>query len=289
MGLKCMPCVTPQRNTMMQRVLVAACMLAVLVLVAAQKSTPPNVQGRWDDRVCHLIPNSRQLYQRRTFTYSAVNRETRGGTFDITTSVFNQPTCGVREEVYRTVVTGNFQLGSRSANLERFWKVDYAIGSQRMEVFSSLFGSQIEALAGCTFAETWVPNVPQDITNVNCPELNLISAEDCPLLFDIARRDESSLWLGASFTGHPPTFHSKCRKIDRPLDFDRFSLVLFGAEEEVEEEEEGTFELDEFIDPMFDAQMVISNDVETSVDSGATTVVASAGAIFAAFVAALLM
>ena len=29
---------------------------------------------------------------------------------------------------------GNFQLGSRSANLERFWKVDYAIGSQRMEV-----------------------------------------------------------------------------------------------------------------------------------------------------------
>ena len=64
---------------------------------------------------------------------------------------------------------------------------------------------------------------------------------------------------------------------------------MTGAEEEVEEEEEGTFELDEFIDPMFDAQMVISNDVETSVDSGATTVVASAGAIFAAFVAALLM
>jgi len=256
----------------------SVCSVLVLMLVAvcvAQKDAPPAVQGRWDDRVCHLIPNSRQLYQSRTYVYSAVS-ELGAGTYDLSTSVFSQPECDVRQELYRTVVTGSFQLGSRSHNLERFWKIDYTVASKRMEVFSSQYGAEISALAGCNFTETFIPNVVQDVTNVACPELNLIPQSECPTLYDVARQDESTLWVGAQFVGQPPVFKSQCRSIDRSLEYDGYSFVQFGAEEPVApvmNEEEETFMLTDFVDPAFDVDAAISNDVQTTISSAATVTV----------------
>eukprot|EP01094_Clydonella_sp_ATCC50884_P026144 TRINITY_DN707_c0_g1_i1.p1 TRINITY_DN707_c0_g1~~TRINITY_DN707_c0_g1_i1.p1 ORF type:complete len:302 (+),score=106.74 TRINITY_DN707_c0_g1_i1:69-908(+) len=264
----------------------AVLLLALACACTAQRSTPPNVQGRWDDRVCHLVPNSRQLYQRRTYVFSAVSPMTKGGTYEISTSFFSRSACEARQEVYRTVVTGNFQLGSRSANLERFWKVDYAIGEKRMEVFSTQFGREVSALAGCDFPEEFVPNVVQDVTEVVCPELNLIPKSDCPLEFDVARRDKTTLWVGASFQGQPPQYKSNCRKIDRHLEYDPYSFVQFGAEEEPMDElieDPETFMLTNYVDPQFDPDEVLSDNIDTEVSSAASAVGPSA--LFACAVA----
>jgi hypothetical protein len=65
---------------MVARLLALLCSVAVLCsLVAGQTNTPPNVQGQWSDVACNLIPNSDELYQNRTYFFSAVNTKTLDG------------------------------------------------------------------------------------------------------------------------------------------------------------------------------------------------------------------
>lgn len=252
----------------MRTALVLALLLVAVAVVVAQQNNPPDLEGRWEEKVCNLIPGSNTQYRRRTIIYSKASSKDRQGTFEETTQLYSSQTCDVRSEVYRIVIAGNYQFGGRST-LERFWKIDYAIARKRMEIFTSEFAQEADTYEGCAFLSRWVPNVEQDITHITCPEIDLLDKTDCPRLFDIVRRQDDDIWVGARYVGHPLQYRTNCRKIDRPQDFDRFSLELFQGSPLIDRTET-TFEIQPFITTVPRAPSFrLDQELETRLESTA--------------------
>jgi len=209
---------------MAARSLLLLVVVALVVAAQAQTNAPPNVQGQWYDAVCNLVPNSDQLYQNRTYFFSTVNTKTLDGTYELVQQYFGDSACGVSQEIYRTSEKGSFVMSTR-ASLERFWKINYFPSSRSMQVFTSNYATTVNQFIPCKFPSLFSVNVQQDISAVSCSELNLISVVECPVEYDIVRRDGTNLYVGQRFPGLPPVFHGPCLDLYRPTEFDQFSFT----------------------------------------------------------------
>jgi len=213
----------------MMRTLALLGLVAVAVtLCAAQQRNPPNVAGRWDAASCSLVPDSDQLYLSRTWVYSRVNGKSLNGTYQRAYQFFTDPSCAARLELYRIIETGTFTFGGR-ANIERFWKLNYNMNTRTLQVFSTAFNTLIAPYVGCDLPGPWVPNVEVDVSAHSCVELNIESITECPVEYNVARREGNLLYTGAIFRGDPLVYQSLCRSIDRPLEYDRFFFNFFVA------------------------------------------------------------
>jgi len=106
-------------------------LLAFVVAAAvAQANSPPNVAGQWTDGVCNLVPGSDQVYEIRTYFFSAVNTKSlsgmspalalllaslalttclhllSAGTYELHQQLFPDPSCAAAAEQMRIVETG---------------------------------------------------------------------------------------------------------------------------------------------------------------------------------------
>mmetsp|Transcript_7893 Transcript_7893/g.33232 ORF Transcript_7893/g.33232 Transcript_7893/m.33232 type:complete len:277 (+) Transcript_7893:69-899(+) len=219
--------------------------LALFVAAAVAQSSPPNLNGRWDDTVCHLITNSDQLYERRTIEYGPWSNEDQQGSWEMIVEVWQgDSTCDPDFITYRITYLGTYTLtGAESEDVPFFWNIEYNVNQQIMVVFTSDFVSYLDRQSGCNIGEVEV-NVLFDIADTTCVELNILPIVQCPVQFDIVRREANRIWVGEHFYGCPPSYVDNCLKEDRPTDYDPYGLATF-VDNEVGSET--TFDLDPFV------------------------------------------
>eukprot|EP00276_Gloeochaete_wittrockiana_P015294 CAMPEP_0184350752 /NCGR_PEP_ID=MMETSP1089-20130417/41257_1 /TAXON_ID=38269 ORGANISM="Gloeochaete wittrockiana, Strain SAG46.84" /NCGR_SAMPLE_ID=MMETSP1089 /ASSEMBLY_ACC=CAM_ASM_000445 /LENGTH=268 /DNA_ID=CAMNT_0026683761 /DNA_START=27 /DNA_END=833 /DNA_ORIENTATION=- len=222
--------------------------LALLAVCCLAQDNPPQLEGQWDDTTCNILSNTQRLYRKRSVTYGAWDRRSQLGSWQYTETVYQEDFCSEGKEDYQIVITGTYKLSGKESDFaDRFWHVDYTVTRKRMQVYNQDFADFLNDLPRCAFGDEWIPNVQQTIDEVVCPDLNLVSVNNCPVQYDIVRRQLDVVFLGELYAGEPPVFNPNCTPRDRPRNYDPYGLTLFGLP--AIDPEITSFDLDPFINP----------------------------------------
>lgn len=252
----------------MKALLVIAGLLFLAAAVYSQES-PPFLEGRWDDSVCNLIPNSARLYRQRTINYGKWNNKEQRGSWEYTEQVYSGNNCTATFLDYRVTYSGFYtQRGRQSDELPRFWHIEYNITKVRMEVSSQSFADFLNTRSDCAFPAFWFPNVEQTVDEATCPEVQLQPLSKCHIHFDIIRRENDRIFLGYPYAGEPPVYVAECTPFKRPVNYDPYGLLLFSADtgKPAAGTSYSTFDIDPFINisPLTGSHLVLSDHLGLS-------------------------
>jgi len=210
--------------------------LLFVFICSSSAQTPPNITGTWDDTICNLLPLNANIYRQRKVEFGSLSNSSlpsnqTQGTWKETTNYYKDNKCVANQLDYTTILMGTYVIGA-SANLQNFYDLDLRLSSKLIIVYTEDTVEYISSLSKCTLTDL-LPNVYYDINEANCPALYLLPIQHCPVIRDICRRDESTLWLGSAFPGNPPSFVAPCRATRNKI-YDPYSFSFFQtAKEEV--------------------------------------------------------
>jgi len=212
----------------MKGVIVALALLAVLVTVTDTQSTSyltPNIVGRWDDTVCNLIPNSDQIYQKRTIAFGDYVPLQDSGPWEATTLYYQGNLCEPTQESYRTTYLGTYRIGLNSTQNPGFSDIEYRISSKTMQIYYKDFLDYIGNVHSCGIANA---NIEQfiDIRHTDCYPLQLVPIQECPIMYDIIRNEGDRIWVGNQFPGNG-AWIEPCQTRFRPQEYSPYGLGLF--------------------------------------------------------------
>jgi hypothetical protein len=129
-----------------------------------------DVEGRWDDTVCNLVPGSDGMYRKRSYTLGHYSLYYEFGTFEITTLYYRHNLCS--QPSYRTVFQGTYKFEDEQT-VEGFYNINYRLNSKTMSVFSEDMLQWIDANPSCDIND---PNL-EDYMNIkytDCYPLQLV-------------------------------------------------------------------------------------------------------------------
>merc|ERR1712000_229281 len=106
--------------------------LALCCAIVNGQDSVPLLEGRYEDDLCHSVPLSTNLYQRRTIVYGAWSNEDQSGTWSYFVDVFSTSDCDPNFQNYRTTFSGTYSLtGKESEDLDMFWHIEYRYDSKQ--------------------------------------------------------------------------------------------------------------------------------------------------------------
>eukprot|EP01115_Flamella_aegyptia_P014272 TRINITY_DN80283_c0_g1_i1.p1 TRINITY_DN80283_c0_g1~~TRINITY_DN80283_c0_g1_i1.p1 ORF type:complete len:299 (-),score=66.16 TRINITY_DN80283_c0_g1_i1:60-914(-) len=275
--------------------------LICFVVNIYSQSNPPLLEGQWDDTVCNLVPLSAQIYRRRSLTYGRWNNAAQLGSWEYREIGYQGTNCTQETEDYEVTYFGTYHLsGKESEFVEKFWHAEYQVTRQVITVFTDDFANYINNLHGCSFPSRIFANVQQVIDDVTCTELNIQPIEECPVQFDIVRRQNDRIYIGDKYPGTPPYYLENCSSNTRPRIYDNFGFLLFGSVQDGSSEtsftsDQSTFDFDPFIndnnndltDFALTTQLGFST-LPTNTDGSSMIVVSLLSIVFSLFVSVLL-
>jgi len=266
----------------MKGLIVAVTIFALLfVAQAAQVNNDDdddNFAGRWDDTNCNLVPGSANIYQKRTLGFGIYDDYDNFGSWEATTVYFKGNLCVEGEESYRTTFVGTYQLGGASS-LDGFTDVTYRFNSKQMQIFTDDMLDYVNSLPSCSIKEE---NTEQfvNVRHADCYPLHLVPIENCPILYDIIRKEDTRIWVGNQFPGDGSQWQKPCSAANRPLDYDPFGLATFVS---VIGLHQTTFDLQPYIEEFVSSQFVLDNHlgITTLVHEGSSSILFPSFAVLA--------
>jgi len=194
----------------------------LLVALAVAQEEKPLLKGQYEDTVCNGIPFSNGYFQKRTVYYGYP--QSGVGTYSYEQDVFADDSCSRESRLYQYRMTGTYDLNEQSTEVQEFWNIDYFIQSATLRVLDMQLRDHLALDTQCGLDRLSLGRY-YDVSDARCSRLHIAPLDECRARYDIVRKDNNRVYVGAQYGGEPFRWIDNCSPRNRLDSYDHFGLA----------------------------------------------------------------